>query len=221
MISYYVLADYNNGALYEEVIKIIRDNIKAKRYLRKGIKLTAALALALNLCGYKTYAGNIEKIGAVIDSYKGVPVYYNGMDNTKSFGTSYSKAGYYFGMKWQCVEYVKRFYYVAKNHKMPQTYGNARDFFDGAIAQGGFNKARGLMQYRNGGNVKPNTDDLLVFNDTKYGHVAIIDKVTSKYIEVIQQNVLKKTRRKYTLKKLDGNYYVGDKRKPAGWLRVK
>lgn len=37
--------------------------------------------------------------------------------------------GYYYGYKWQCVEYIKRFYYEAKGHKMPDSYGNAKDFW--------------------------------------------------------------------------------------------
>jgi hypothetical protein len=43
--------------------------------------------------------------------------------------------------------------------------------------------------------------------------------VTSDYVEVIQQNVYGKTREKYELVIKDNKYYVGTKRKPAGWLR--
>ena len=50
-------------------------------------------------------------IGRKIDSYMDVPVYYNGLIFYKSYGKNYSKDGYYYGRKWQCVEYVKRFYY--------------------------------------------------------------------------------------------------------------
>lgn len=160
-----------------------------------------------------------KMIGKEIDSYKDVKVYYNGIGYTKAYGKNYSEDGYYYGLKWQCVEFIKRFYYEAKEHKMPDVYGNAKDFFDSNLKQGELNKGRGLVQYRNGDNVSPEPDDLIVFTDTKYGHVAIVTEVTSNYIEVIQQNVYGKTREKYELITKDNQYFVGTKRKPAGWLR--
>lgn len=160
-------------------------------------------------------------IGNVIDTYKGVNVYYNGEDYGKNHGKSYSKDRYYYGYKWQCVEYVKRFYYEAKNHKMPDVYGNAKDFFDDDLSQGELNEKRGLYQYRNGGDEKPCEDDLLVFTDTTYGHVVIISEVGDDYVEVVQQNMGQDSRDRFELKCVDGNYYIGGKREPAGWLRLK
>lgn len=158
-------------------------------------------------------------IGREIDSYKNIKVYYNGIIYTKAYGKNYSEDGYYYGQKWQCVEYIKRFYHQEKQHKMPDVYGNATDFFDSDVKQGELNKRRNLVQYKNGGNVKPCSDDLIVFTDTKFGHVAIVTEVTANYVEVIQQNVYGKTRKRYELLIKDGGYYVGTKRKPAGWLR--
>jgi surface antigen len=158
-------------------------------------------------------------IGKEIDSYKNVGVYYNGIMYTKAYGKNYSEDGYYYGQKWQCVEYIKRFYYQAKGHKMPDVYGNASDFFDSNVPQGELNKRRDLVQYKNGGNVNPKPDDLIVFTDTNFGHVVIVTEATDNYVEVIQQNVHGKTRDKYELIIKDDQYYVGTKRKPAGWLR--
>ncbi|MDP4179158.1 MAG: ElyC/SanA/YdcF family protein, partial [Bacillota bacterium] len=93
------------------------------------------------------------EVGTKVDSYKGVNVYNNGKDYSQNNGKNYSKDGYYYGYKWQCVEFIKRFYYEANGHKMPDVYGNAKDFFDTNIKQGGFNKNRGLYQYKNGDNV--------------------------------------------------------------------
>ena len=73
---------------------------------------------------------------------------------------------YYYGYKWQCVEYIKRFYYEAKGHKMPDVYGNAKDFFDANVEHGTLNEKRGLIQYKNGEDEKPKIDDILVFTDT-------------------------------------------------------
>lgn len=159
------------------------------------------------------------EIGEKIDSYKGVAVYNNGADYSKNYGKNFSPDGYYYGYQWQCVEFIKRFFYQAKSHKMPDVYGNAKDFFDSKVKQGELNKGRGLHQYRNGENVEPQADDLLVFTDTTYGHVAIITEVGKDYIEVIQQNIYNTPRQKFMLTEKDGKYFITEPRKPAGWLR--
>lgn len=161
------------------------------------------------------------EVGVKTDSYKGVDVFNNGSDYTRNYGQNYSKDGYYYGYKWQCVEYIKRFFYEAKGHKMPDVYGHAKDFFNPSVKHGDLNKARGLYQYKNGEDVKPEVDDLIVFTDTTYGHVAIVTEVGKDYIEVIQQNIYKVPREKFSLSEKNGKYLVGDKRQPAGWLRKK
>lgn len=160
------------------------------------------------------------EVGMKIDSYKGVAVYNNGKDYTENHGKNYSKDGYFYGYKWQCVEYIKRFYYEAKEHKMPDVYGNAKDFFDVKVKQGNLNKSRGLYQYRNGDNVKPEVDDIIVFNNTKYGHIAIVSDIGKDYIEIVQQNIYDTPRQKLSLTESNGIYTVGTSRKPAGWLRI-
>jgi surface antigen len=158
-------------------------------------------------------------VGKEIDSYKGVAVYYNGKNIENNSGENYSEDGYYYGEKWQCVEFVKRFYYVVKGHRMPDVLGNAKEFFDPAVPQGKMNHRRGLVQYRNGGKVKPEVDDLLVFTNTKYGHVAIITSVSADAIEIIQQNVTGQSRQIMPLTIKKGRYYIGTSYSPAGWLR--
>jgi surface antigen len=181
----------------------------------------AATFAFMNGSIFRSSAQIDNNIGEVIDSYKGVNVYDNGADGTSSYGKNYSDDGYYFGYKWQCVEFVKRFFYQAKKHKMPNVMGNAKDFFSFDTKQGEMNKDRGLIQYYNGGNVSPEADDLLVFTDGGYGHAAIITSVSANEIEVIQQNVFGKTRDKYKLTVSDGNYFIENNEKPAGWLRAK
>jgi surface antigen len=161
----------------------------------------------------------ILEVGEEIDSFKGVPVFYNGTDYEQSHGQNYSPDGYYYGYRWQCVEYVKRYYYLVKDHRMPDVMGHAKDFFDPHTPQGKLNQRRGLVQYRNGGWVKPQVDDLIVFTDTKYGHVAIVTEVTPDSVEIIQQNVLNKPRQSLKLQIKAGHYYLGTGKQPAGWLR--
>ena len=129
-------------------------------------------------------------MGKVIDSFNGVSVFYNGGVSNIS-GRNYTADGYNLGLKYQCVEFVKRYYYQHLNHKMPDSYGNARDFYDTHLRDSEKNKKRNLIQYSNYSEAKPEVSDLLIFSGSsfnKYGHVAIICKVTGNEIQVIQQN---------------------------------
>jgi surface antigen len=129
-------------------------------------------------------------IGQEIDNFNGVAVYYNGgVDNV--MGRNTTPDGYNLGLKYQCVEFVKRYYYEHFNHKMPDSYGHAKDFFNKTLSDGQKNKQRNLVQYSNPSQTKPKVDDLLIFDGTilnKYGHVAIISNITEQGIEIIQQN---------------------------------
>lgn len=158
-------------------------------------------------------------VGRRIDSYKGVEVYDNGLLFFRSCGKNYSADGYYYGQKWQCVEFVKRFYFQAKNHRMPDVMGHARSFFDDALPDGASNPRRGLVQYRNGSTNKPVPDDLLVFADTRFGHVAIVTDVGTNSLHVIQQNILSGSRASFTLVESNEHWFVTSPRIPAGWLR--
>lgn len=160
-------------------------------------------------------------IGDSVDSYNGVVVFNNGIDYPKSYGKHYSKDSvYYYGNKWQCVEYIKRYYFDHFNHKMPNGFGHAKSFFDNKIKDGELNKERGLIQYKNGSNTAPKIGDILIFGG-KYGHVAIVTNVTTDELEVIQQNIYMTPREHFKLKLEDGKYTIGENRKPEGWLRMK
>jgi surface antigen len=160
-----------------------------------------------------------RQVGDSMDALNGVPVYYNGIVYTESYGSHYNDDGYYYGKKWQCVEYIKRYYYDKLHHTMPDVYGHAREFYDTALQPGELNTARNLYQYKNGGEVAPKPDDLLVFNNGKYGHVAIVSKVDKEEIEIVQQNILYKSRETLPLTCVKGLYTIGDDWQPVGWLR--
>jgi surface antigen len=139
----------------------------------------------------KTYKkSNAKGTPKIVDSLNGVDIYHNGKE-TNVYGRNVTADGYNLGLKYQCVEFVKRYYYEYFNHKMPNSYGHAKEFFDYSLSDGSYNKARGLMQYSNPSNSRPNTGDLIVFGPTpgnQYGHVAIISQVGSDFIEIAQQN---------------------------------
>jgi hypothetical protein len=161
------------------------------------------------------------EIGKVIDSYKGVSIYYNGNNFSRVEGRNIGPDGYNFGLKYQCVEFVKRFYYQAKNHKMPNTYGHAKDLFDKSLPDSAFNSKRGLTQFRNVREYKPQVDDLLIYDGypgNKFGHVAIISKVGDDYVELVQQNMGKESRKRINLVYFEPYWTVADYH-VLGWLR--
>jgi CHAP domain. len=187
---------------------------------RKKITYGVILVITVVIVSiYLSFNHHEAKIGQEIDNYKGVAVYYNGKNIENNFGRHYSTDGYYYGEKWQCVEFVKRFYYDAMRYRMPDIFGNASDFFDPDVPQGKINHRRGMRQYRNGGNVKPEADDLLVFTGSQYGHVAIITSVTLDEVEIIQQNV-GQSRQILPLITENGHYYLGKNNPPVAWLRM-
>ncbi len=127
-------------------------------------------------------------IGKVIDKLNGIPIYYNGKVRHTN-GRHLSTDGYNYGLRWQCVEFVKRYYYDHLDHKMPNPWGHAKQFFNLNLVEGEFNPERNLYQFRNGSKRKPQVDDIVVFGGQSFGHVAIVAAVEDDYIELAQQNV--------------------------------
>ncbi len=162
------------------------------------------------------------KVGQKIDSLNGVIVYYNGgVGHVR--GRVLTDDGYNLGLKYQCVEFVKRYYYQELNHEMPNSYGHAKDFFDLNILDGNKNEQRNLTQFTNPSKSKPKADDLVIYSGTilnKYGHVSIISKVTENEIEIIQQNPgpFGNSREKFGLIYDNGKWKI-ENDKIMGWLR--
>ncbi len=170
----------------------------------------------------KSHNYKVSKPGDTLDVFNNVFVFYNkSMNNT--FGRNLTKDGYNLGLKWQCVEFVKRYYYKHLNHKMPNSYGHAKDFYNMNLNDGELNRDRNLLQFSNGSKLKPKVDDLVVFKGNmfnSYGHVAVISKVSDSEIEIIQQNVGTTSRETFTLKFKNNLWYVR-KSSILGWLRKK
>ena len=184
------------------------------------------LVLLLGAGGFYIYSTTgvhpLKKVGQEIDQFNGVAVFYNGgVGNVE--GRNLATDGYNLGLKYQCVEFVKRYYFEHLNHKMPNSYGHAKDFFDHQLKDGQNSPDRNLKQYTNGSSTKPRVNDLLIFDATQfnsYGHVAIISAVSDNKIEIIQQNpgVSAPSRENFKLKKLNGTWKIQNN-KVLGWLR--
>lgn len=193
----------------------------------KGIKILLLVSfLAAAFLAYKVSkkinTNATYTVGQPLDSLNGVLVYYNGgVDNVE--GRSLTADGYNLGLKYQCVEFVKRYYYEYYHHKMPDSYGHAKSFFDKQVADGKLNKARDLGQFENGSSFKPEVGDLLVFDGhvfNRYGHVAIVSKVEDGMVEIIQQNPgpFQSSRVQLEIREEQGKWTYLDDR-VLGWLR--
>lgn len=197
--------------------------------MKRKYKITLILIL-LSISGYILYRIIITSnpnpnfyVGQKLDSLNGVYVYYNGgVGHTGK--RNLSEDGYNIGLSYQCVEFAKRYYYHYYKHKMPDAYGNAKDFFDANIKDGKLNSKRGLLQFTNPGNAKPCVGDLLIFDGhsgNQYGHVAIVSDVKENEIEIIQQNPgpFASSRTTYSLIKDDKQHFINHER-ILGWLRM-
>jgi len=193
-----------------------------KRFLKYFSLLVLLFAAAYLLFLRKDYplatVVHSLTVGDSLDSYNGVIVYNNGANYSKSYGRHYSSDSTYYGKKWQCVEFIKRYYFDHLHFVFKDGMGHAKSFYDPNIKSGKLNRQRGLLQFANGMNSCPRPDDILVF-DGSFGHVAIVTSVTKNTVEVIQQNIYMRPRQEFKLTLVDGNYTVGDSRKPLGWLR--
>ncbi len=116
--------------------------------------------------------------GTKVGSYNGVDAYSNGSNGYVSYQYNYYN-NYNTGMKWQCVEYVNRYYKAIYNKQI--TGGNANTYYSNA-------SSKGLNSAKNGSSTKPKTGMILCSNGGSYGHVAIIREVGSNYVKVIHQN---------------------------------
>lgn len=182
------------------------------------IAVVVMLLVVFSLLGGRHLLQPYE-IGQPIDSLNGVIVYYNGPIRNVS-GRNLAEDGYNIGQKYQCVEFVKRYYYEHLNHKMPDSYGHAKDFFNPSVADGKLNRQRNLVQYTNGSKSKPMVSDLMVMGGGLHGHVFIVSDVFDDEIEIIQQNPGPgvPSRERIELKYENEKWYVKSSR-VLGWLR--
>jgi hypothetical protein len=205
-----------------------------RRAVRRLAAAAAWASLGLLALGAAVFAATtvnlnpFRSVGEELDRFEGVSVYFNG-GIRRSGQRRLTPDGYNLGFEFQCVEFVKRFYDQRLNHRMPDTYGHAKSFFDPALTDGRFNAKRGLTQHANPGASTPRPLDLIVFDAwllNPYGHVAIVTRVDEVQgrLEIIQQNPgpFGASRESLTLRKLgNGAWQVGDGgSRVMGWLRV-
>ncbi len=143
----------------------------------------AALLLSLCLAGVTgpEIARAAPAWGAILTTFNGQAVHYNGEDPDKVSGDS----GY--GFRWQCVELIQRYYYTAGwSDKKRWGVGSAYQLFDPGVAP------TGTVRHANGQPYLPEAGDVLVFAKTNawpQGHAALVVGVSGGRITFVQQNV--------------------------------
>jgi surface antigen len=150
--------------------------------MKRSILIFSTLIILMG--GMAATGGSVDvaPCGTTLATYAGVPARSNVMNPNESCG---GRATY--GLQYQCVEYVRRFYHLVKGietreGKMGKRWnGNANTYFKTAAE-------KELDAFENGGPVAPRPDDILAFQGGPYGHVAIITRVAEDHIEFVEQN---------------------------------
>ena len=125
------------------------------------------------------------KFGDIIGTFDGVKAYSNQNDETKSKQSNYYN-NIYRGVKWQCVEFVRR--YLILKHGI--TFNNVEHAFQ--IPQAQFTTLNGFpVKMIN----ELNVGSIIVWpknyeHNSPHGHVAIVINISSSGINVAEQNYI-------------------------------
>jgi len=220
-------ATLNNGELFIPCIDV-PDSGNTQTYearleqiaLRKSQRFTV---IEINDSSARKLRRSARKksYGTELGNFNGVKVYSNGSSGYVSNQSNYLD-GEYIGMKWQCVEYIRRYYYqrigvnLADKHR-----GDAKTFWSNTSKMQ-------LARFSNGGTTAPQIGDIAVSDSGTYGHVAIVRSVSGNQMCVAQQNVYQTesdVNACTTLSISNGKYTVGNFDNTSlpitGWLRLK
>lgn len=182
----------------------------------------------------------VTKFGNKIGNLKDVSAYSNcnnsfesGLDNVVSF----KNKNVFSGMKWQCVEYARR-YFITKLGVTFQSVDGAEDVFALKTVKSINGKKYKFKSYINNidctnENNMPMVHDVVIWarnkTDTPYGHIAVILKIEGNKIFIGEQNwsnnawtappdsysrILKLKKHNNKCSIIDGNYTI------LGWKRA-
>lgn len=138
--------------------------------------------------------------------------------NGTYMGTGESCAGRgTYGLQYQCVEYIKRFYGESFDLDSHLWRGNAIDYFSRAEVYGFATNINGETT------VGPAPDDLIVFDSPSsvYGHVAVVTDVSGGSVSIIEQNWSRTGRAVLNLTLSNGLFRISPRGTYSilGWMR--
>lgn len=145
-------------------------------------------ATTVEKISYSSASPNQTKLpfGSIYGYIGNTAVYSNG----PTYGSSSynSVEGYSTGLRYQCVELCRRFYFQYYGKKMGAD-ANAKDFFSKCSSWN-------MTAFANGGVMAPKPGDILCYNEKAgggMGHVEPIVEVGPDYVIVVRQNVYPST----------------------------
>ncbi len=175
---------------------------------------------------------DIVKFGEIIGiTEQNVIAYSN--NNNKSTSNYYNKI--YTGLKYECVEFVRRWLIIVYNITF-KSVNNAKDIFDLANFYTTSNPSHEININKCINGISSGICDIsfgdLIIWDYKgefslYGHVAVVVKIKKKYIYIAEQNTCNKSwnGKKYSRKLLFDNNILEDLDYPdtkiLGWIKYK
>lgn len=128
-----------------------------------------------------------DAFDTLLGSYDDVEIRSNYSSDYNS-ETNNSVGGVTTGLKWQCVEFVRRYYLQIFGIDLRSMHtGNANTWYNNA------GKMK-LANYPNGSKSRPQVRDILVSSGGPSGHVAIVKSVSDTQVCVVEQNFLNTTR---------------------------
>jgi hypothetical protein len=127
------------------------------------------------------------------------------------------------GLKWECVEYVRRYLILNKGitfNEIDNAYQIFNlDYFIDIYT----NKKIKIYKHYNGSNIIPNIGSLLIWDKyldkNRTGHIAIITHVSDKYIELVEQNWKNSKNRRIKVDIINNGYYIKDGN-IIGWINI-
>lgn len=157
-----------------------------------------------------------------------VPAYSNANDSYVSESYNYLH-GVYTGMKWQCVEFSRRWLFI-RTGCVFDNIDSAADMWGqtNTVQRVTDKRCFPFIKYPNGSSVAPKNGSLLIYKkgpNVPYGHVAVIVDVLPGYIRVAEQNYYPyywsgNYSRQIPVVFADGKYYLMNDYPIFGWMTV-
>ena len=157
-----------------------------------------------------------------------VKAYSNGDESINS-RESNSLYGVYMGVKWQCVEYARRWLFIRKGCTF-RDVNTADDMWHELkyVTRVVDRKQFPIQRYSNGSPTAPKVGTLIIYQQNSrltVGHVAVIVNVVPGFIHIAEQNYYydyweHNYARRIRAEFRNGRYYIEDRFPIYGWMEV-
>lgn len=161
-------------------------------------------------------------------AFNNVPAYSNTSDESFSIERHYLH-GIFMGIKWQCVEYARR-WLLLKKSCIFKSVRHAADIWTEIthVERVTDGQHFPLKQHPNGSPYRPKIDTFLIYcrcEEQPVGHIAVICDVGHNYIRIAEQNNKfhywnSEYAREIPLIEKDGRFYIEDEDPIYGWMEI-